>query len=100
MSWAAIRWPICSPLRSGTRIAPVAAVGGHRRAVGAPGFGEPPGVWAGDAHAAAAAGGHELVERRLADRAAAVDDDDVVGGLGDLGEHVAGDEHGAALGGE
>jgi hypothetical protein len=77
----------------------VAAVSGHGRAVGAQQFGEPPGVWARDAHPAAA-GGHQLVERRLPDRAAAVDDDDLVGGLGDLGEHVAGDEHGAALGGE
>ena len=39
-------------------------------------------------------------QRRLRDRAAAVDDDDVVGGLRDLGQHVAGDEHRAALGGE
>ena len=36
----------------------------------------------------------------LLDEPAAVDDDDVVDGLLDLGEHVAGDEHRAALGGQ
>ena len=52
-----------------------------------------------DPHPAAAAG-HDLRQRRLRDRAAAVDDHDVVGGLRDLGQHVAGDEDRAAFGGE
>ena len=42
--------------------------------------------------------GHDLLQRRLRDAAALGDHDDVVGGLRDLGQHVAGDEHRAALG--
>ena len=34
----------------------------------------------------------------VGDQPAVVDDDDLVDGLGDLGEHVAGEEHGAPLG--
>ena len=42
----------------------------------------------------------QLLERRLGDDGALRDDHDVVGGLGDLGERVAGEQHGPALGGE
>src|SRR4051794_27682720 len=59
---------------------------------------EAPDVRARDLHAAVAvAAGHDLAQRALGDRLPAVDDDDIVRGLADLGEHVAGDEHRAAL---
>ena len=45
------------------------------------------------------AAGGELGQRRLRDQLAVADHDQLVGGLVDLGEDVAGDEHGAALGG-
>ena len=87
-----------SPLRSRTMMA-ASPSSVDLGAAGAQGGAEPRDVRAGDAHPAAGAGG-ELGQRGLGDRAPARDHDDLVGGLGDLGQHVAGDEHGAALGGE
>ena len=42
----------------------------------------------------------QLFERGLGDELAAVDDQHLVDGLGDLGEYMAGDQHGPAGGGE
>ena len=44
--------------------------------------------------------GVEVVQRASGDESAVVDDDDVVDGLGDFAQCVAGQEYGAAVGGE
>ena len=54
----------------------------------------------GGAHPRVPPSPRELGDRAGAHQPPAVDDQDVVGGLLDLGEHVAGDEHGAPLGGQ
>ena len=50
--------------------------------------------------AGAGAGGQQVREGGLGDGPAVADDDDVVGGLGDLGEDVAGDQDGPSFGGQ
>ena len=98
-SWcSAIRRPICSPVRSVTTICVAVAARprapartGGRRACARPGrrrARRPP------------RRGHDLCHRRLRDAAALGDHDHVVGGLAHLGQHVAGDEHRAALPGQ
>ena len=72
------------------------ARGVDRRARAAQQLREPARVGAGHPHAARARG-QELLQRRLRDRAPARDHHDLVGGLRHLRQHVAGDEHGAAL---
>ena len=52
-----------------------------------------------DPHARAGAAAQRR-ERAVRDEPAVVDHDDLVDGLGDLGQHVAGEQHRAALGGE
>ena len=59
---------------------------------------EPVGVWGPDRHPGLPVG--ELSQGALADQAAAVEDHHVVDQLLDLGEDVAGDQHGPALVGQ
>jgi hypothetical protein len=78
----------------------LAVAGGHRRTgVGQQGHGLRA---SGRSHPDLILGrrGQEVAHAGVGDQPAATDDDEVVGGVFELAHQVAGDEHGAALGGE